>query len=289
LALCGETAAGSAVLAWADRHGLRDDGDFAAPAFGTGRMGAYPLGHLTMGALLLERHDIARRLLGRLAAIQTSSGGFPVDPVGGEYAHLCDLLSTAQAGTAAIVAGRADIYEPVYRWICSLRAEQPTFTHRLLSARTTDGLFSDPPTALAWIVDTDFTKPRQAYYTSGIAAVFMAAYGQATGDTAAFALGHEFLSLNINGTDEQFSDLGSVQACKFGWGLGAMYIADPNADYVPWLQRMVDWFIARQDDTGAWKPAIFLSPDPSRNERMVKTAEHIMELSWIIAGLATAR
>jgi hypothetical protein len=288
-ALSGETAAGAAVLEWVARHGLRDDGDLAAPAYGNGRLGAYPLGHLAMGALLLERHDVARRVLGRLATVQSETGGFPIDPAGGEFGHLCDLLSTAQAGTAAVVAGRADSYEPVYHWIRALHAEQPDFSHRLLSARLAEGVVTDPPPALAWLVDTDFTKPRQSYYTAGIAAVFLAAYGQKTGDAEALHLGHSFLRLNLTGSEDQFSDLASVQACKFGWGLGAIQLADPRPEYVPWLQRMVDWFVARQADAGNWAPSTFMSPQPTRNEQMVKTAEHLMEINWVAAALAASQ
>ena len=287
-ALSGETAAGAAVLEWIARNGLRSDGDLAAPAYGIGRVGAYPLGHLAIGAQLLERHDVARRVIGRLAEIQTAEGGFSIDPVGGEFARFCDLLSTAQAGTAAVLAGRADIYEPVHRWVVALRADQPEFSHRLLSARSPAGLVTDPPAALAWIVDTDFAKPRQSYFTAGIAAVFLAAYGQATGDAAALELGHGFLRLNLTGSVEQFDDLASVQACKFGWGLAAMHLADPRNDYVPWLQRMVGWFEARQSPKGAWAPSTFLSPTPSRSEQMVKTAEHLMELNWVLAALAAS-
>ena len=286
-ALTGETAAGAAVLAWSARNGLREDGDFAGPGYGKGRFGAYPLGHLAMGAALLERHDIAARVMGRLAAIQTPSGGFPVDPPGGEAAHLCDLLSTAQAGLAAILSGRKEIYEPVYQWVTALRMQQPQFETKLLSARHGEQLVVDPPTALRWVLDTDFSKPRQSYYTAGIAAVFLAAHGTRHGEAAALARGHEFLSLNIHGTAEQFTDHDSVQACKFGWGLGAMYLADPKPQYVPWLQSMVDWFIDRQEESGAWKPSTFLSPNPSRSERMVKTAEHIMEVTVMLAALAT--
>lgn len=284
-ALCGETAAGHAVLGWATRHGVTAEGGLAQPAYGSGRFGAYPLGHLAMGSLLLERHDVARRVMDRLAALQTPTGGFPIDPPGGEFADLCDLLSTAQAGAAAVLAGRRDVAAPVWRWIAALHALQPTPTYRLFSARRGEALVTEPPQGIAWVVDTDFSKPRQTYFTSGIAAVFLAAYGSATGEPAALEMGHRFLRLNITGTDEQFSDLASVQACKFGWGLAAMHLADPRPEYVPWLQRMVTWFVDRQAADGSWAPSTFLAPEPSLTEKMVKTAEHVMELDRVLAAL----
>jgi hypothetical protein len=68
-----------------------------------------------------------------------------------------------------------------------------------------------------------------------------------------------------------------------------MQIVDPRAEYTPWLQRMAEWFVVRLDGEGAWRPSTFMSPEPSTTERMVKTAEHMMELTAIIAALAATQ
>lgn len=287
LALLGETGAAHAVLEWAAHEGLGPNGDLqSGPAYGQGRFSAYPVGHLTMGALLLERHDIAARLFARIEALQDpATGGMPVDPPGGEFADLTDLLSTAQVGMAAVLAGRMDLARQVRDWIMACLAEQPEMPQVLYTLRGADGLVTQPAASLAWAAAVDFTKARQAYFYPGIAAGFLALYAMRTGDGEALAAGHRYLAANLVGTEEQFSDLASVQACKFAWGVALMQLADPSVDYSDWLVRMADWFIARQRPDGSWGPSTFVSTEPARIELMTKTAEHAMEVTAVLAAL----
>jgi len=290
LALLGETEAGAAVLEWAARNGLGENGDFSAgAAYGAGRYSAYPIGHLTMGALLLERHDIAARLFDRLAALQDAvTGGMPVDPPGGEFATLTELLSTSQVGMAAILGGRMTMAERIRDWVMACLAEQPELPTVLYTARSRHGVVTDPPVALRWALAVRCGEPRQAYFYPGVAAAFLALYAMRTGDAAALAAGHAYLAINFAGTAAQLEDLASVQACKFGWGVALMQIADPGRDYADTLVKMADWFIARQRADGSWGPSAFISPEPSRVELMTKTAEHAMEVTAILAALAVS-
>jgi len=285
-ALLGETEKGAAVLEWAGREGLGDDGDFSAgAAYGKGRFGAYPIGHLTMGALLLERHDIAARLFDRLAALE-QDGGMPVDPPGAPYAELTDLLSTGQVGMAAVLGGRMDLAKRIRDWTLACLAEQPALPDILYTLRSPHGLVTEVPADLGWVGAIRFQEARQAYFYPGIAAAFLAIYAMRTGDREALAAGHAYLAINLAGTQAQFDDLESVQACKFGWGVALMQIADPSRDYADTLARMADWFIARQRKDGSWGPSTFFSPQPSQVELMTKTAEHSMEVTAILAALA---
>ena len=287
-ALLGETAAGHAVLEWASRNGLGDNGDFSAgPSYGAGRFSAYPLGHLAMGAVLLERHDVAARLVARLEALQNpTNGGMPIDPPGGAYAEWTDLLSSAQAGMVALLAGRMDMAIPIRDWIVTSLDEQPDWPRVHYTARSPGGLVTEPPAELAWVMAVDFAKPRQAYFYPGIGAAFLALYAMRTGDRAALAAGHRYLEANLQGHQAQFDDLDSVQACKFAWGAALMQIADPEVDYSETLVRMADWFIARQGEDGSWAPSRFISPQPTRVEQMTKTAEHAMEVTALLAAMA---
>ncbi|MCK9541398.1 MAG: hypothetical protein M0R03_05135 [Novosphingobium sp.] len=287
LAVSGESAAGHAVLAWAEREALDGSGHFRAGPYGGGdRFGSYPLSHFAIGAWLLERYDVALKCMGAIRALQDSStGGVPVDPPGGQWAHRHDLLSTAQAGVAALFSGQEDIIDGVHRWIVDLVGQQPDFPGRFHTARDGAELLVEPEPDFVWLSITDFTQPRQSYYTTGMAAVFLAGYAMRRGDTAALALGHRLLSANIGGTSAQFDDLESVQACKFAWGAAAMQTADPEADYRDHLLRMGDWFIARQSPDGAWTPSRFATPQPGDVHKLIKTAEHVMEINAVIAAL----
>jgi len=288
LALLGETEAASAVLEWAARNGLADNGDLSAGStYGQGRYGAYPIGHLAMGAVLLERHDIAARLFSRLEELQDkTTGGMPIDPPQGEFNGLCELLSTAQVGIAAVLAGRMAMAKRLRDWTVACLREQPRLPQVLYTARSADGLVIDPPAALRWGLEVQFDKPRQAYFYPGIAAAFLAVYATKAGDQEALAAGHDFLAINLAGSQEQFDDLASVQACKFAWGAALMQMADPRCDYADSLARMADWFIVRQRADGSWAPSTFVSAEPSTVELMTKTAEHAMEVTAVLAALA---
>lgn len=290
LAVSGESAAGSAVLAWAEREAL-GDGEFRGrfrPGVhgGDSRFGAYGLAHFALGAWLLERYDLSLRCMDALRDMQdAATGGVPVVIHGPEHPGLCDLLSTAQVGIAALVSRQDDIIDGVRRWIVDLVDQQRELPRRFYTLRQGAGLVTEPEQAFAWLGVTDFTQPKQTYYTPGITAVFMAGYGMQRGDPDAFALGRRMLALNIEGTAAQFDDPDSVQACKFGWGAAAMQLADPAADYGAHLLRMGDWFIDRQSADGSWAPSRFLSPEPDDVQKLIKTAEHVMEVNAIVSAL----
>ena len=291
LAVCGRADVGSAVLGWAERNALADDGFFRDGSTGGGaRLGSYPLAHFALGAWLLDRYDLALRCMGALRKIQDpATGGIAIDFPGGSKDQRFDLLCTAQVGLSAVVTGQHDVAENVYRWIRDLVALQPEPNAKLYNMRDGAALLTDPPPPYAWAAITDFSKPRQTYYMPGMSAVFLAGYGLQHNDGEALRLGHRLLQLNINGTPAQFDDPQQVQICKFGWGAAALQCADPSVDYAPWLMRMGEWFIARQSPDGAWTPSSFATPEPDDIDRLIKTAEHAMEVNALLSALATMR
>ncbi|SCW69704.1 hypothetical protein SAMN02927924_02230 [Sphingobium faniae] len=292
LAVCGESDAATRMVAWAERGQLSPDGGFApGPAFGTGRFGAYPLAHLAIGAWLTERFGTALKAMDALRRMQDPmTGGFPIAPVENRATDIHDLLSTAQAGLAALISGQDDIADLAWRWISDLVAAQPADAGtRFYTFRQGETLMIEPPQQLEWLAITDFSRPRQTFYTPGMAAVFLAGYAQRKAIQEPLAIASRLLRFNIEGCDEQFNDPGSVQICKFGWGAAAMLVADPAGDWLRHVARMGDWFIEHQQADGAWAPSLFVSPEPSDVDRLIKTAEHVMEVNAILAALGTAR
>ncbi|WP_342244623.1 hypothetical protein [Pseudomonas sp. OTU5201] len=291
LAVSGEAHVAAQVVAWAERTQLAADGGFApGAAQGTGRFLAYPLAHFAIGAWLTERFDTATAAMGALRRIQDpATGGLPIAPPEDRSTDIHDLLSTAQVGQAAVITGQDDIAEGVYRWITDLLELQPASAgNRFYTFRQGKRLLEEPPKHLEWLAITDFDQPRQTYYTPGMAAVFLSAYGQRVGLKQPLKLASDLLTRNLSGTPEQFDDLGSVQLCKFGWGAAAMSAVDISRDWTPHLIRMVDWFEARQAPDGSWAPSLFLQPSPSDIDRLVKTAEHVMEVNAILGALGAA-
>jgi hypothetical protein len=289
LALSGETALASAVLGWAERHAIGEDGGFQTEALrGQGVMLSYPLGHLAIGAWLAERYDLALAIMSKLRTmIDPDTGGVLSGLIGPGGEQVQELLITAQVGVSALVTGQEDIIEQVVRWISDLYADQPDLPHKLYTMREGASLVTAPPAALTWLGLVDFNLPRQTFYNPGIAAAFLAGAALRGRDTV--ALGRRFLALNIGGTQAQYNDPEAVQICKFGWGASTMLLADPPGGHLPHVVRMAHWFMERQGADGAWAPSIFFSPKPAETELITKTAEHIMEVNTILAALGTAQ
>ncbi len=288
-AIAGESEMAARVIAWAERSQLADGGFAPGPARGAGRFGAYPLAHFAIGAWLTERFGTASRAMDVLRRIQDpATGGFPILIDGST--NVCDLLSTAQAGLAALITGQDDIANLAWRWIADLASQQPADAgSRFYTFRRGTDLLTDPDQALAWFAVTDFSKPRQTFYTAGMAAVFLAGYAERHAVREPLELAARLLNFNVNGCPEQFDDPESVQICKFGWGASAMLVADPDGGWLPHVVRMGDWFISHQQDDGAWVPSSFLAAEPTEVDRLVKTAEHVMEVNAILAALGTAQ
>ncbi len=291
-AVAGEREAAARVIAWAERGQISADGGFApGPARGAGRFGAYPLAHFAIGAWLTERFGTALAAMDALRRMQDpTTGGFAIAPVADRATDVCDLLSTAQAGLAALISGQDDIADLAWLWVRDLVALQPADAGtRFFTFRRGAELLTKPDKALEWLAITDFAKPRQTFYTPGMAAAFLAAYAQRRALPEPLEIAARLLRFNIEGCADQFSDEGSVQICKFGWGTSAMLVADPAGDWLPHVVRMGDWFIAHQEADGAWCPSAFLTPQPSDIDRLIKTAEHVMEVNAILTALGTAR
>ncbi|MDH4565176.1 hypothetical protein E8E95_00560 [Pseudomonas sp. BN414] len=291
LAVSGEASAAAQVVAWAERTQLTLDGSFApGPALGTGRFLAYPLAHFAIGAWFTERFDVATAVMGALRQIQDpNTGGFPIAPPQDRSTDFYDLLSTAQVGQAAVITGQDDIADGVYRWVTDLLELQPANAgNRLYTFRHGRKLLEQPSKELEWLAITDFNRARQTYYTPGMAAVFLSAYAQRNGLKQPLNLASDLLAKNLSGTPEQFNDLGSVQLCKFGWGAAALAAVDIRRDWTAHLTRMVNWFEARQAADGSWAPSSFLQPSPTDIDRLIKTAEHVMEVNAILGALGAA-
>jgi hypothetical protein len=291
-AVAGESEAAARVIAWAERGQLAEDGNFAAgPAFGAGRFGSYPLAHFAIGAWLAERLETSLQAMEALRHWQDpDTGGLPIAPPADRATDLYDLLSTAQVGLAAVITGQDDIAEGAYRWVADLVAQQPADAGtRFYTFRKGAELVTEPDKGLEWLAITDFAKPRQTFYTPGMAAVFLTAHAARHGLDEPIETARRLLQFNIQGCEEQFSDPDSVQICKFGWGAAAMLVADPEGDWLPHVARMGDWFIRQQSDDGSWSLSRFLQPEPTPIDRLVKTAEHVMEVNAVLAALGTAR
>jgi hypothetical protein len=287
LALAGAPDVAAALLGWAERNALTDDGDLRHGPYGGGGTSSpvYLLSPLAIGAWLLARYDTANVILDRLDQYRDPSSG-------GAYEHRDfradpqqDILKTGQLGISALVCGRREHATGVYRWLKRQYAAQSQPTTRLYSSWRGDALYVDVPDARRWYYVADYDQPRQTYFNPGIAAAFLAGYAQQASEPDALELAKRYLQFNISGTPAQFDDEEAVQVCKFGWGAAMVHAADPSAGMLAWTARMGEWFVRRQRPDGSWAPSTFLRPEPTIVDLFQKTSEHLMELTYIETAL----
>jgi hypothetical protein len=291
LALAGRRDAGLALLSWVEREALDGDADLReGPSRGTiPSSPVYQLSHLAIGAQLLNRYDLADALARRVLHFQDGeAGGILTYRDGRDRSQ--DLLLTTQLGIMGLVMGRRGMVEDSYQWIERLWRAQPAVDQMLLYSRwDRNGLVTSFAEAERWMHVVDFTQPRQAYYHPGAAAAFLADRAMAVGDRSSLAMAREMMALNISGTQEQFTDLTSVQICKFGWGAAELLLAEPDGGWLPHALRMARWFIDRQSPDGSWPPATFQLSGPMTDlDRMWKTAEHLMESCLLHGAIASS-
>jgi hypothetical protein len=290
LAVAGAREEAAAVLSWAEREALTPAGDLrpgAAQAPFTTGVATYPLSILAIGAWHLERFDTAGAIMDTLAA------GYQHPETGGVFKERPelratgrqDLISTAQAGLAALTTGRRAMADAAYDWIRRLHAAQPELPRRLYTATDDDGLVTDVPPELAFDLVTDLTAPRQAYFNPGIGAAFLGRYAMATGAGEARRLADALLALSEQATEAQFDHTDTVQVGKFAWGAAVLLEGGHDERYVRDLVRMGDWYADSQRPDGGWAPSAFQVPAPEDADVLWKTAEHVLHVTTMLTAI----
>jgi hypothetical protein len=291
LAVVGEREAAARVLGWMERNALTPDGDLVAgpprDAF-IQTAATYPLTIMAHGAWLLERYDLAQRIMATLREKfqdPESGGAYTERPevraTGDQF-----LFPTAQLGLTALATGHREMADQVFGWFERLWDAQPELPGRLFSIWSPSGLVTESARPeFIWV--TDFSQPLQAFYNPGIAAAFLSRYYAASGNPRAKELVTQFLLLSENGTEEQYDYKSSMQVCKFGWGSAmALEIGAPG-NHLDNLLHMADWYRDSQGVDGSWYPSPFLAPDPTASDGINKTSEHTLWVSLMLTALAT--
>ncbi|MHA7273739.1 hypothetical protein ACX80Z_09940 [Arthrobacter sp. TMT4-20] len=289
LTVSGAPDVAAAMLGWAEREALQDDGDFRPGPYRAGIYGSpiYGLSPLAIASWLLARYDTARVIGDHMRTYQDPvTGGIHEDrnDEKGDTRRQ-DNLKTSQFGISALVTGDKQAAEGVAGWLRTTFELQPDLPRRFYPTRIGDKLVTEFPADRELTHVLDFTAPRQLYYHPGIAAAFLAGWSQQNGDSAVLELGRRYLALSTNGTAAQFNDISSVQICKYGWGAAAMLAADPDGEHLSPVLKMANWFCDRQRPDGSWAPSAFMTPAPGPHDLFWKTAEHTMELAYIEQAL----
>ncbi|WP_037144296.1 hypothetical protein [Rhodococcoides fascians] len=294
LTIAGAPDVAAAMLGWAEREALQDDGDFREGPFRAGGIAGSPvygLSPIAIAAWLLGRYDTAGAVARQMRRYQDPVTGGVLDDRFGEpgASRHQDNLKTSQFGFSALVMGDRESAEGVATWLRTTYDLQPELPSRYYPTRSGMELVTEYPEERALMHVVDMTAPRQLYYHPGIAAAFLGGWAQHTGDADVLELGRSYLAISTNGTDAQFDDQASVQICKYGWGAAAMAVADPQGGHLPEVLRMANWFCDRQRPDGSWAPSSWITPEPGSMDYYWKTAEHTMELAYLEQALTSER
>jgi hypothetical protein len=291
LAVCGRSEIGAAVARWIEGYRLEPSGAFApCPLTGQAYVDQFPhywLGTFVIGAWLVGRQDLAIRSMRWLEAAQRPSGGMAMLLPGENGEPVEDILSTSQVGLAALICGEHEIARKCADWVIGIARQNAAETATFYACMQGGELCTRPDPLVRWSSIIPFDQPRQAYYQPGMGAVFLANYARRYDCPESLNSARRLLAFNLKGSDAQFADLASVQACKFGWAVGEMHLVDPDGGWRPWVDRMTRWFIERQAPDGSWGPSRFADGEPSVADQMIKTAEHVMELTVLMKALAS--
>lgn len=289
LAGAGRPLEAGRVMTWIERDALTAEGDLvpgAAQTPWTEVNAPYPLGNIAIGAWHLERYDTANRIMENLERFQSpETGGAFVEHPSLRVSGRQDVLCTAQLGMAALMCGRRAMADGAFRWFAALLEQNQTPDTYFISTDRNGRLVTEfaPEASFAHVVHLQ--QPRQAFFTPGISAAFLARYYAVTGEASARDLARRLLALTAGGTELQYDASDTVHVGKYAWGAATMLEIDPQPRYLEALIMMADWLSNCQEADGRWNPSHFLFPDPTEPDALWKTAEHVMIINFMLGAL----
>ena len=291
LAVAGEAAAASRVLAWIAREGLSPAGELHGGVAGASdtspMLNTYAETCLAYGATLMRRFDLAARAMRFASAYQDPvTGGVWGDRAQANATGPQLLFPTAQFGMSALITGHLDAALAAGEWLARLWAAQPELPAALYTVWTgRDGLVVTPPAGANPLqYRQESQTERSLHYNGGIAAAFLTQLFLRTDERRWLELAIAFQDFSLQSTPDQFN---TKQVCKSAWGAGLLWSATGDDRYRGWVRRMGDWFVAGQEPDGHWNNTAYLDPESPVAHQIEITAEFVVHLDTVIAALAT--
>ncbi|MGW4240722.1 hypothetical protein ACWEJP_28600 [Streptomyces sp. NPDC004749] len=219
----------------------------------------YHLSPLAIAAWLLGRYDTANSIMKAMAEFTDPETGGVYEFRSPRADPVQDTLKTAQLGMCHGATTAADATVP---W-------SP------LSRRRTRSAASSTSAARASPASSRESRPPFSPVTTSRRETSSPSGERWTTSTSPSAVV----------TSSSTTVLGADLQVRLG-GAAVTYAAASQADLRPWVARMGEWFARRQKPDGSWAPATFVAPHPGPLDHYWKTAEHVMELSYIVASLS---
>jgi hypothetical protein len=257
----GQRDAAERVLSYVESHYLLPGGDLdgtGVPWFDQYRI--YPHAWLAMAAAELRNEPTARSLTGFLLTQRNPrTGAFTARADGSE-----EIMTTAIAGIACLRNGEAEAAAGVADWLRFVLASQPDLKKELIHMSHPDKGLTRGDGSVAYIVDC--SKPRQWYFQYGIAAAFLAEFGDRES-------AERYLDASAYCFEDRYS---TPQSGKIGWGAAWTY-RQPH----PLITAVASGLRGLQCGDGSWNNEGVYEAKPSAADaaRFDVTAEFVALLA----------
>ena len=285
--LVGETEAAIANCRWIREHLLTPDGRLDGPDRVFHDWSTYRDATFTLGAHLAGQYDLSLRLWPGIVALRDpGSAIFPDDRIPGADRIYSDAINVTGGGPgvgfAALTLGDLETARGIAAFLARLWDAQPALPHRFHHAwsrrRQAVVTEADPEfDALTMVVDNRLDAP-QYWFWGGICAAFLSRMYLAEPRPEYLELARRYQAFSMASTEAQF---GYLAVCKSAWGAALLWQITGEPIYRDWALRMGDWFVARQERSGAWPPLVPETPDG-----IEATLEFVMHLDTIIGAFA---
>ncbi len=244
----GLRAKGARAAQWAFKHFIDGSGDLVGPGAQENRL--YAMGWLLLGAVAVERFDLAQVLGDRLCQLQDgASGGMLLEDedAGEEVAEVC---FSGGVGMALAAAGRTEAARRMADCFAALLDEQPE-AGRYYNRFRCDGSVVARPASGAWekMYDLELDEQRPANFATVVNALVWV--GRATRERGYFAAARRYVDLVYS---HRLDPARFGRATKFGWAMLNLYADSGEDDLLQKARHLGDVLVEHQGQDGLWDP-----------------------------------
>jgi hypothetical protein len=259
LALAGRPTEATRLLDWFAGTFLTPGGEFRcgadiyAPAQVNWRF-LYPNAWLAIGAIHLERLEIAGRVAGFIERHQSENGGFPAarDLVAADVPQ--DMLSACIAGLVLLYQGKLEKARRAGKFLIDLYEAQPDPANRIYLNLTPAGrLLTEYPAERRYMYLIDKRQPEQPYFAPGAAMAFLSKLFMVGGQHEYLAYAEKYYGLALSPqSDIPLGLFDYPTSGKIGWGAGSLFRATGNPLYRGVAERVGKYLLGTQLPDGRW-------------------------------------
>lgn len=259
LALAGRVVEATRLLDWFCAEFYKPAGEFRcgdeiyAPNQVNWRF-LYPNAWLAIGAIHLERLDVATRVGGFIERHQAENGGFPAarEIIAGDVPQ--DMLSACIGGLVLLYQGKLEKALRAGQFLINLYEAQPDRANRIyLNLAPSGRLLTEYPPERTYMYVINKQLPEQPYFAPGAAMAFLSKLFLMSGRNEFLAYAEKYYQLaHSPQSDIPLGLFDYPTSGKIGWGAGNLYRATGKAVYRDVAERVGRYLLKTQLEDGRW-------------------------------------